>query len=374
MKNKRGVIDFPLFIVILILLAIGVNMVFSAGMYEDSQYYGDSYYHLKRQIVWAAMGITAMLFMASVDYKKLRSKRILSLGMIGTLILLIIVLLPTPISISRNGASRWIGYQSYNIQPSEIAKIVIILYTADYISRKGERMKKFGKGVLPILMMAAIYALLIIKEPNMSTCMIIMAVVVAMVFMGGAKVSHMIGLFAVGVAGAVGLIMVAPYRRARLLSFLDPWADPLDTGYQAIQSLYALGAGGFFGSGFGQSRQKLYYIPEAQNDFILSIIGEELGFIGVFIIIVLFAILIWRGMRIAINCRDKFGSLVAAGITTLIAVQSSINFLVVASFMPITGVTLPLISYGGSSLLFTMIMLGILLGISRYGEESISKR
>lgn len=374
MENKRGVIDFPLFIVILILLAIGVNMVFSASMYEDSQFYGDSYYHLKRQIVWAAMGITAMLFMASVDYKKLRSKKILSLGMIGTLILLIIVLLPTPISISRNGASRWIGYEPYNIQPSEIAKIAIILYAADYISRKGERMKKFGKGVLPILIIAAIYALLIIKEPNMSTCMIIMAVVVLMVFMGGAKVSHMLGLLAVGVAGAVGLILVAPYRKARLLSFLDPWADPLDTGYQAIQSLYALGAGGFFGSGFGQSRQKLYYIPEAQNDFILSIIGEEMGFIGIFIIIVLFAILIWRGMRIAINCKDKFGSLVAAGITTLIAVQSSINFLVVASFMPITGVTLPLISYGGSSLLFTMIMLGILLSISRYGEDSLSNR
>lgn len=374
MKNKRGAMDFPLFIVILILLAIGVNMVFSASMYEDSQFYGDSYHHLKRQIVWAAMGITAMLFMASVDYRKLKSKKILSLGMIGTLVLLIIVLLPTPITISRNGARRWIGYGTYNVQPSEIAKIAIILYTSDYISRKGERMKQFLKGVLPILLIAAVYALLIIKEPNMSTCVIIMAVVVLMVFMGGAKISHMLGIFAAGVAGAVALVKVAPYRMERFLSFLDPWADPLDTGYQAIQSLYALGAGGLFGSGFGQSRQKLYYIPEAQNDFILSIIGEEMGFIGIFIVILLFAILIWRGMRIAINCRDKFGSLVAAGITALIAVQSSINFLVVSSFMPITGVTLPLISYGGSSLLFTMIMLGILLNISRYGEDSISKR
>jgi cell division protein FtsW len=374
MKNKRAVIDFPLFIVILILLAIGINMVFSASMYEDSQFYSDSYYHLKRQIVWAAMGITAMLFMASIDYRKLKSKRILKLGMIGTFILLILVLLPTPLSISRNGASRWFGYGTYNVQPSEIAKIAIILYTSDYISRKGERMKQFFKGVLPILVIAAVYALLIIKEPNMSTCVIIMVVVVLMVFMGGAKVSHMLGIFATGVAGAVVLVKIAPYRMERFLSFLDPWADPLDTGYQAIQSLYALGAGGFFGSGFGQSRQKLYYIPEAQNDFILSIIGEEMGFIGIFIIILLFAILVWRGMRIAINCKDKFGSLVAAGITALIAVQSSINFLVVSSFMPITGVTLPLISYGGSSLLFTMIMLGILLSISRYGEDSISKK
>ncbi len=369
MKKKRGVIDFPLFIEILILLAIGVNMVFSASMYEDSQFYGDSYYHLEKQIMWAAMGIAAMLFMASIDYRKLRSKRILNLGMIGTLILLIVVLLPTPISISRNGASRWIGYKAYNIQPSEIAKIAIILYTADYITRKGERMKQLAKGVIPILLITAVYALLIIKEPNMSTCVIVMAVVILMVFIGGAKISHMVGIFALGVAGAVGLVAIAPYRMARFLSFLDPWADPLDTGYQAIQSLYALGAGGFFGSGFGQSRQKLYYIPEAQNDFILSIIGEELGFIGIFIIILLFAILVWRGMRIAINCKDKFGSLVASGITSLIAVQSSINFLVVASFMPITGVTLPLISYGGSSLLFTMIMLGILLSISRYGED-----
>ena len=367
--KKKGVIDFPLFIVILILLAIGINMVFSASMYEDSQLYGDSYYHLKKQIVWAGLGIGAMLFMAAMDYRKLRNKKILSVGMIGTLILLVIVLLPTPVSISRNGASRWIGYKAYNIQPSEMAKIAIILYAADYISRKGERMKSFSKGVMPILIIAAVYALLIIKEPNMSTCVIIMTVVLIMVFMGGARVSHMLGIFSVGIAGAIVLVKAAPYRMARFLAFLDPWADPLDTGYQAIQSLYALGAGGFFGSGFGQSRQKLYYIPEAQNDFILSIIGEEMGFIGIFIIILLFAILIWRGLRIAINCRDKFGSLVAAGITSLIAVQSSINFLVVASFMPITGVTLPLISYGGSSLVFTMLMMGILLNISRYGQE-----
>lgn len=365
MKEKRGTIDFPLFIAIIILLAIGINMVFSASMYEDSVYYKDSYYHLKRQLIWAALGIVAMLVTATYDFRKYRNRKLLVFAMLFSLALLVAVLFTAEVK----GARRWLGIGGLGIQPSEIAKVVLIIYLSDMIARKGESIKKFSKGMLPVLLIAGMFAGLIFLEPNMSTTVIVMSVAICLLFVGGAKISHISILFAAGISAAVVAIKAAPYRMRRLTSFRNPWLDPLDTGYQAVQSLYALGAGGPFGSGFGQSRQKLYYIPEAQNDFILSIIGEELGFLGVLCVILLFAFVIWRGMKIAINCTDKFGSLVAAGITCLIAVQSSINFLVVSSFMPITGVTLPLISYGGSSLIFTMISFGILLNISRYREK-----
>lgn len=362
MNKKSGTIDFPLFIVILILLAIGINMVFSASMWEDKQLYHDSFYHLKKQLIWAGIGIAAMLITANVEYKKLRNRKLIFFGMIVSLVLLVIVLFMPAI----NGAKRWIGIGSLGVQPSEIAKLMLIIYVSDNITRKGEKIKSLTKGVLPVLLIAAVFAALILKEPNMSTAVIIMTVAFILLFVGGARMSQLTGIFILGVAAAVVGITTEGYRMRRFLAFINPWADPLDTGYQAIQSLYALGSGGLFGAGLGQSHQKLYYIPEAQSDFIFSIIGEELGFIGVLFILILFAFLVWRGLRIALNCRDKFGSLLAAGITSLIAVQSSINFLVVSSFMPITGVPLPLISYGGSSLVFTMISFGILLNISRH--------
>lgn len=366
MERKKGPVDFPLFIVILLLLSIGINMVFSASMYQDRQIYDDSYYHLKRQIIWAGLGIVTMIFASNVNYKKLKNKKLILIGMLVTIALLVFVLFMPAVK----GAKRWIGIGSAGVQPSEIAKLMLIVYASENITRKGEKIKSFWHGVVPILLVAGAFAAIILLEPNMSTAVIIMTVALCLLFAGGAKMSQLLGLFAVGLGGVGALIIAAPYRMRRLTAFINPWADPLDTGYQAIQSLYALGAGGPFGSGFGMSRQKQYYIPEAQNDFIFSIIGEELGLLGVVIIILLFAFLIWRGLKIALNCKDKFGSLLAVGITALIAVQSSVNLLVVASFMPITGVTLPLISYGGSSLLFTMAALGILLNISRYVERN----
>ncbi len=365
MKEKKGPIDFPLFIIILILLAIGINMVFSASMYEDRQFYRDTYYHLKRQLIWASLGIGAMIFTSNFDYRKLGNRKLINFGMIVTIALLVIVLFMP----DKKGASRWINIGKLGIQPSELAKIMLIVYLSDNIARKGEKIKNFLQGVIPVLIVGGLFAGLIIIEPNMSTAVIVMTVSILMLFVGGAKMSHLSGIFLVGVSLAVVAIAIEPYRMARFTGFINPWADPLDTGYQAIQSLYALGAGGPFGMGFGMSRQKQYYIPEAQNDFIFSILGEELGFLGAAAVIILFALLVWRGLKIALNCKDKFGSLMASGITALIAVQSSINFLVVSSFMPITGVTLPLISYGGSSLLFTMASLGLLLNISRYKSK-----
>ncbi|TDT61859.1 putative lipid II flippase FtsW [Fonticella tunisiensis] len=362
MNKKRGPVDFPLFITILILLAIGINMVFSASMVEDYYKHNNTMYHLIRQLVWSGFGLFAMIVMANVDYFKLKNKKLIFFGMAATIVLLVVVLFMPPL----NGARRWIGVGGLGIQPSEIAKLMLIIYLSDNISRKGEKIKSFTYGVLPVLFISGIFAALIILEPNMSTTMIILATAFALLFAGGVPLKYLTGLLMVGLLGAVVLIAIAPYRLQRVTAFLNPWSDPLGDGYQAIQSLYALGSGGFFGVKLGQSRQKFHYIPEAQNDFIFAIIGEELGFIGVLIIILLFAFLIWRGMKIALSCKDKFGSLLATGITTLIAVQSSINFLVVSSFMPVTGVTLPLISYGGSSLVFTMASLGVLLNISRH--------
>ncbi|KRQ86586.1 Lipid II flippase FtsW [Caloramator mitchellensis] len=359
--SKKRPYDFILFAVIIVLLAFGINMVFSASMYIDKELYRDSFYHFKKQAVWAGLGLIAMFFTSKIDYKIYKNRKIIAFGMIVTIVLLVIVLFLPAVK----GAKRWIGIGSFGIQPSELAKLMLVIYTADNLSRKGDKVKKFTKGVVPILLVAGLFAGLIIAEPNMSTSVIIVATAFAMLFVSGAEFWHLALLFLSGVGLGVVGILAASYRFRRFTAFLNPWADPLGDGYQAIQSLYALGAGGLFGVGFGQSRQKNYYIPEAQNDFIFSIIGEELGFIGVFFVILLFTILVWRGIKIALNCKDKFGTLLATGITSLLAIQTSINFLVVSSSMPVTGVTLPLISYGGSSLVFTLASLGILLNISR---------
>jgi cell division protein FtsW len=362
MGKKKGPIDFPLFIVILILLCFGLVMVFSASMVEDYRKYDNIYYHLIKQGLWIVLGIGAFFTTLIIPYEKYKNRKLINAGMLISLGLLVIVLFMPAVK----GASRWIGFGTFKIQPSEVAKLMIIVYLADHISRKGEKMKSLTKGLFPVFLVAGLFAALILKEPNMSTAMIVLAVTFCMIIVGDARFSHLITLVAIGLAGGGYLAMSEGYRRDRVLGFLDPWKDSLGTGYQAIQSLYALGAGGFFGTGLGQSRQKWYYIPEAQTDFIFAIIGEELGFLGVLFVILLFVILVWRGMKIALNCKDKFGSLLATGITALIAVQSSINLLVVSSSMPVTGVTLPLISYGGSSFLFTMAALGVLLNISRH--------
>ncbi|MEG0370788.1 MAG: putative lipid II flippase FtsW [Clostridium sp.] len=362
MKEKRKSIDFTLFIVILILLGVGLVMIFSASMVSDLQDYGDGYHHLKRQAVWTVLGLIAMVTVANIDYRKFRNKKFIMVAMITITALLIIVLFMP----DKKGATRWIEVGSLGFQPSEIAKIILIIYFADSLTRKGKNVKSFMKGVVPTLAVAGFFAGLIMCQPNMSTAVIIVATSFCMLIVAGGRGIHIGGLAGGGIAAAAIFAMSADYRRKRVFAFLNPWQDPLGDGYQAIQSLYGLGAGGFFGLGLGQSRQKWLYIPEAQNDFIFSIIGEELGFIGVFCVIALFGILVWRGFKIALNCTNKFGTLVATGITAFIAIQSSINFLVVSSFMPVTGVTLPLISYGGSSLVFTLASLGILLNISRY--------
>lgn len=358
-KVKMGQIDFVLFATIMLLVAIGVVMVYSAGSYYSAFKYNDPEYYLKKQAMWAFVGGIFMVAAIKTDYHII--KKYTGILMLGTIVLLVAVLFCPPI----NGSKRWIPLGFANFQPSEIAKYIIVLYMAKSLTQKGERVKEFMKGVLPYLMVSALYAGLILLEPNLSIAAVIMIVTVVVLFAVGARFLH---LFLIGsslVGAVVVLIFTATYRMKRLMNFRDPFADSQGDGYQLVQSLLALGSGGVTGAGIGQSRQKCLYIPEPHTDFIFAIIGEELGLIGCTFIILLFIIFIWRGIKTAVTASDMYGTILAIGITAVVGVQAIINIAVVTGSMPVTGVPLPFISYGGSALVFNMLAVGILLNVSR---------
>ncbi|MBF8982242.1 stage V sporulation protein E [Lutibacter sp. B2] len=362
--TKKKSSDFTLLLTVLILVVIGIIMVFSSSHYYALLKMNDSYHFLKREFAWAALGLVGMFVTMNFDY--LKYKKIAPVAYVVSIILLILVL--TPAGTRLNGAQRWINLGPITIMPGEIAKICAIIFAANRLSIKPERMKNFVKGVIPNLMIIGIYMGLILLQPNMSTAVTIGAIIASMMFVAGMRWLHVAVMGLGGVAMLISLIIIEPYRMKRLTGFLDPFADPKGTGYQVIQSLYALGSGGLFGVGLGKSVQKYLYIPEPQNDFIFAIIGEELGFIGCVTIIILFVLLIWRGIRIAINAPDLFGCLLATGITAMVAVQVIINIAVATSSMPVTGIALPFISWGGTSLSIFMAAIGILLNISRYSN------
>ncbi len=362
-KVKMGQVDFIMFVTIMVLVAVGIVMVYSASSYtalHSKAYKNDDMYFLKKQGLWAIIGVTSMIIVEKFDYHKIKSKT--GLIMIGTIVLLLAVF-AFP---ANKGARRWIYLPGgASIQPSEIAKYAVVLYMAKSIENKGERIKSFKYGIFPYLLVSGFYAGLVLLEKNLSIASVIMIVTIIVLFSSGCKKKHLAFLLLlVGAAGVAGIVL-EPYRMKRFVSFLNPWEDPRGDGYQLIQSLLALGSGGILGTGLGQSRQKCYYIPEPHNDFIFSIIGEELGLVGCITIIVLFLIFIWRGIRTAIRAKEVYGTLLAIGITAVIAIQAIINIAVVTGSMPVTGVPLPFISYGGSSLVFNLIAMGILLNVSR---------
>lgn len=360
-KNK-GNIDFTLLITVLILLAIGITMVFSASAASSYLKYNDSYLYLKSQGLYAIISLIVMTILSKIDYRIWG--RYALLFVIVSFILLIAIFIPG-LGYGAKGAMRWIKVGPLTFQPSEFAKTALIIFMARSLSNKKEKVRQFFQGVVPFIILMVIYFGLIIIQPNLSMAGSIVIITFVMLFAAGAKIWHLLGWVIPFVPAVIYLVTKESYRLNRWLSFRDPWADPLNTGYQAIQSLLALGSGGLFGLGLGNSRQKFFYIPEAQNDFIFSIIGEELGFIGTSTVLFLFLFLIWRGIRIALHAPDMFGCLLATGITCMIGIQVVINIAVVTVSMPTTGVTLPLISSGGSSLLFVMANIGILLNISR---------
>ncbi|WP_374018556.1 stage V sporulation protein E [Paenibacillus thiaminolyticus] len=365
MVKARTAPDLWLIVSILSLLAIGIVMVYSAGAIIAFHDYGDSYYFVKRQLLFAVLGLAAMFVTMNTDYRIW--SRYAKVGLLICFGLLIIVLIPGMGDV-RGGARSWLGIGSFGIQPSEFMKLGMIIFLAKTLSDEQTRIERFMTGLLPPLgVMAAAFGLIML-QPDLGTGTVMMGASLLLIFTGGAQIKHLASLALVGVAGFVGLILAAPYRLQRITAFLDPWQDPLGAGYQAIQSLYAIGPGGLVGLGLGASRQKYNYVPEPQTDFIFSILAEELGFIGGVTVLMLFLILVWRGMRAAMTAPDTFGSLLAVGIVGIVAVQVLINIGVVIGLMPVTGITLPLISYGGSSLTLMLTSLGILLNISRYAR------
>jgi cell division protein FtsW len=360
-------VDYPILFITILLVTVGVVMVFSASFYSAKQdpKIGDSYFFFKRQCLWAVIGFIAMAFMANLDYWKL--EKFAKPFLIVSLGLLVAVLL---VGVERNGAKRWLEVAGLSVQPSEIAKFSMIVFLASSLTKRREKLKKFFSGVLPYLLLLGVFFALIILQPNLSTAGSLAILTFIMLFVAGVSLWFFGLLIIGGGAVAAALIVTSDYRFGRYTAFLDPWSDPLDSGYQVIQSLYSLGSGGLFGMGLGQSRQKFLYIPYPETDFIFSIIGEELGFIGAVIIIFLFMTLIWRGLKVAITAPDLFGSLLAAGIISMIAIQTVINIAVVTASMPATGLPLPFISFGGSSLAFFLASVGVLLNISRYAKSS----
>ncbi len=363
--------DIYILLVTALLAGFGVVAIYSASGYVAQKQYGDEWYFVKKQLIGFVLGLVAMFFCATFDYQKLKGKKARWIALIVPIILLALVFVPG-IGKTNYGATRWIGIGSVTLQPSELAKYGFVIFASAYMAEDMGRMRTL-KGILPVLGAGGAICVLIILEPNMSVTMCVGVLMLAMLFLGGMKIKYFMMIFIPALLVVPLMIIAEPYRISRLSAFLDPWENPRGEGYQLIQSLYALGNGGWFGTGLFNSRQKYRFLPFAESDFILSIIGEELGFIGIFILFAVSAFLIFRGIKAAANAKDFFSFLVASGITLVYGIQTVINALVVSGSIPPTGLPLPLISSGNTSLIITMASMGILYAISASGERAITK-
>lgn len=354
--------DKTLLIAVIVIAIFGLVMIYSASYIWAEYKFDDPLKFVKAQGLFLVVGLVIMFSLSKIDYHIYKDKANLILGI--CLMLLILVLIPG-IGKIRNGSRSWFGIGSLGIQPSEFAKIGLIIFVSKYLANNDKNIKFIIKGVGPILLIIGLFFLLIMLEPDFGTAMVIVLTLVAIIFISGVKLSFFVKIGLAGILGIVGLIAIAPYRIERILSFLNPWTDPLGSGFQIIQSLYAIGPGGLLGQGFLNSRQKHFYLPEPQTDFIFSIISEEFGFLGVLIVTSLFLIIFYRALRIALNTEEMFGKYLAFGLAFGIIIQALLNLMVVVGLIPVTGVTLPFLSYGGSSLLISLASMGILLNISR---------
>lgn len=366
-RVKMHRMDYGILLTVTLLCAFGLVMVFSASYYYAQNYAGanyDGYFYLKKQAVYMLIGYPIMLLLSFFDYRRLEKYKVI--GFLVSVVLLVAVLI---FGEELNGGKRWLNIAGQSIQPSEIAKFGMMLYMCAFMSKKHAIMRDFKRGMLPMLLAIGVICGLIMLQPNMSMAVIVGMMGYALLFAGGADIKQMLLLGVVLVALFVLFAVIEPYRFARLTSFRDPWNDGdggLGSGYQLIQSLYALGSGGLFGLGLNNSRQKLLYMTYGESDFIFAILGEELGFVGAVAVMCAYGFIIFRGLRTALRCRDRFGSLLATGITVVFALQVFVNIGVVTGSMPTTGQALPFISAGGSSLLIFLAAMGVLLNISRY--------
>ena len=351
-------IDYILLGAVISLVITGLLFVYSASYYSAQITYGNKYFFVTKQAIGALIGLVAMLIASRVKLEFIRKLWIV--GVVLSVVLLALVFVPG-ISIENYGARRWIGVGSFSMQPSEIAKFAYILFCAVIMSKLD--MSKF-RNFLPQIAVGIVFCALIIAEPNMSITMCVALLMIIMLYLGGMKWKYFLLMLIPVVLAVPLLIVMEPYRLQRLLAFVDPWASPKDEGYQLIQSLYALGSGGWFGVGLFNSRQKYRFLPFAESDFIFSVIGEEMGLFGCLIVFALYLVVILRGVRIAVNSRDKFSCYLAGGISAVVAVQSLLNFAVVTGSIPPTGLPFPFISYGGTSLVVFMTAMGLLLNLS----------
>ncbi|MGI5822533.1 MAG: putative lipid II flippase FtsW [Dethiobacteria bacterium] len=357
--------DFTIFFTVLILTAFGLVMVFSASYITALESRGDAFFFLRRQAFWIGLGLVGMYFTTNFNYWKWR--KVVPLMLLVNFLLLLCVFIPG-LGVELGGARRWITLGGPTVQPAEFTKLALIVFAAAFLSKKNIDMQDFLRSSFVPLVITGCSFLLILVQPDLGTSVALAMTIGIIIFAAGIPWKQLFYLIVFSLPLMLYFSLSEKYRMQRIFSFLDPWADPLDTGYQIIQSLYALGPGGLFGVGLGRSRQKLYYLPEPQNDFIFSIIGEELGFLGAVTIMLLFFVLIWRGFKTSLLAPDNFSSLLATGVTAMVAVQTLLNIGVVTGSIPVTGINLPFISAGGSSLFFTMCSMGILMNISRYNR------
>jgi cell division protein FtsW len=358
--------DHLLMISALLLLGLGLVMVFSASGVLASDKYHDPAFFLKKQLIYAAVGVGLMLFVRRIPYQTY--DRLVYAILFISLVLLILVLIPG-IGVRIRSAARWIKLGPLVIQPSEFAKLAIIIFLAYSMARKQEKIRFFSIGFLPHIVVAGVFILLIEKEPDFGTAMALAGITFLMLFVGGTRLTHIFLAVLSASPLVIYVILKNKMRLERVTTFLDPWKYAQESGYQLVHSLYAIGSGGFLGLGIGKSREKLFYLPDSHTDFIFSILAEEVGFIGVLIVFSLFAILIIRGLIISLRARDNFGAYLAMGLTALIGLQAVINMAVVSGLMPTKGLSLPFLSYGGSSLLVNMVAIGILLNISSQSRQ-----
>lgn len=353
-------IDKLILISVILLSLFGLLMIYSSSSIWAEYKFNDPYKYLKTQALFLTIGYIIIYFVSNIPYQLY--KKYSNIILISCIILLILVLIPGIGSV-RNGSRSWFGIGSFGIQPSEFAKLGIIIFTAKYISNN--KIKDIKKEVLPILLVVLIIFGLIMLQPDFGTGVIIVITIITILFVSGVKMNFFIKLGIAGLIGIIGLIIIAPYRLKRIVSFLNPWEDPLGSGFQIIQSLYAIGPSGLLGAGLGNSIQKHFYLPEPQTDFIFSIISEELGFMGGLIVSILFLTIIYRGINISLKQIDPFAKYLSFGLIFSLSFQAILNLMVVVGLIPVTGVTLPFLSYGGSSLLISMINIGIVLNISK---------
>jgi cell division protein FtsW len=362
----RREFDTSILLLSVVLTCLGVVMVYSASSIMAGKKFADGFYFLKRQGIFAVAGLMIMAFAMQIDYRHYR--KVAALGLLISIVLLVLVLIPG-VGKHIGGAARWIRLPGLSLQPSEVVKFALVVYLAHSISKKGERIREFAYGFLPYLLIMVLLVGLLLLQPDLGGALTLSAVLLVMVSIAGARLRYLFMLAALAMPALYFLVMNVDYRRKRILAFLNPWEDPSNTGFQIIQSWIAFGSGGLAGNGLGESKQKLFYLPEAHTDFIFSVLGEELGFIGVFVVTAMFLLLIARGMKTALACPDHFGRYLAFGISLLLGMEAFVNIAVVMGMLPTKGLALPFLSYGGTSLLTTLFAVGVLLNISSQVPE-----